>query len=64
MANCEFHGTPKRTEPLTRFDGTQIGSLTLGVCDQCDAKVDANFKAFIDHVLTGELGDQETETPK
>lgn len=58
MSRCEFHNVEKRTEPLTRFDGTQIGSLTLDVCDQCDEETDGHFAAFIARVVSGDLDDE------
>jgi len=56
---CGEHGTPMRTEPLTRFDGTQIGSLTVDICDRCDTEARDNFESFLDRVcltLTTTLG--------
>lgn len=52
---CEYHGTPKRVEPLTRFDGSPIGNLTISVCDLCDVEADYNLDTLIARVVNGEL---------
>ena len=52
---CDVHGMALRKEPLRRFDGTQIGNLTLDVCDRCDDEADDNFSALIDRVVAGDL---------
>lgn len=56
MSRCEEHNIEKRTEPLTRFDGSQIGSLTVEVCDRCDGECDDLFDAFLDNVRSGNFG--------
>ena len=62
MSDCEVHGTAMRAEPLTRFDGTQIGTLSIDVCDACDAETDADLKSFLGRVASGDF--PETAIPE
>jgi hypothetical protein len=55
MKICPEHGTPIRTEPLTRFDGTQIGNLTLDVCDRCDTQTDDDLDAFLTRIANDDF---------
>lgn len=57
VSTCPEHGTPMRTEPLTRFDGKQIGSLTIDVCDRCDDETDENMEAFCRRIADGDFDD-------
>jgi hypothetical protein len=51
---CEYHAAAKREEPLTRFDGTQIGNLTIWICDQCDAESDTAIHDLVEMFLADE----------
>lgn len=58
---CPEHGTPMRTEPLTRFDAQQIGSLTLDVCDQCDDEAEAGLAMFLSRIAADDFGSGGTQ---
>jgi hypothetical protein len=50
---CEWHGE-MREEPLTRFDGTQVGNLTVWVCDRCDGEADTMARDLVEMFLADE----------
>lgn len=43
-----------RREPLTRFDGTQIGTLTIAICRQCEDESRDVISGFVDRFLNEE----------
>jgi len=44
-----------RTEPLTKPDGSQVGALTIAVCDICDDEAAAGLDAFLARVRKGDF---------
>lgn len=56
-AVCPEHGTPYVNEPLTRSDGTQIGTLTIDCCPRCEAEAEEGFEGFLERVMRGEFDD-------
>ena len=52
---CAIHGQVMRTEPLTKPDGSQVGALTIAVCDICDDEAAAGLDAFLARVRKGDF---------